>query len=527
MTESYASLRRRFQITTIALIAIGITLVILAILRATGGMLIYSLDDPYIHLSLAENLLHGHYGINPGETASPSSSILYPFLLAAGLGIGLGSNAALVINVLSAFGAGWILSGLLFDATTNRTLPRTSPLSYVALVLLLGSVSIFALPLTGMEHMLHVYVASAIIAGLARMVDNNRPDFWLILAIFIGPLLRFEGLALSGAALLMLALRGQKLRATLTGGAIVAALASYVVAMKSLGLPPLPSSVMVKSSASAAAADSNLSSLLNGLAANIAQAFTFRQAFYVAGMAAALLVSAVLPVTRRFWPIALTAVLAALAHIVAGRWGWFGRYEVYVVSFEIAALLIVFRPVLTAPAILRLSPIFIAVLTAMIALPYVETLRRTPGAARWVHGQQYQMHRFATEFFPATPAVNDLGWVSYQNENYVLDLWGLGSEEARTHRANEGLQPGWVRDLAVEHNAAFAMVFDHALGAAMPSEWCRIAQMDTKDIWDFPESVAFYLADMAREDEMRAALAAFEQSLPESTTIEIYGCAAS
>ena len=33
---------------------------------------IYSLDDPYIHLALARQILHGHYGINPGEFAAPS-----------------------------------------------------------------------------------------------------------------------------------------------------------------------------------------------------------------------------------------------------------------------------------------------------------------------------------------------------------------------------------------------------------------------------------------------------------------------
>ncbi|MFN3695512.1 MAG: hypothetical protein ACK4UV_10930, partial [Ignavibacterium sp.] len=40
----------------------------------------YTIDDPYIHLSLAENIRNFHYGINQNEYSSPSSSIIYSLL---------------------------------------------------------------------------------------------------------------------------------------------------------------------------------------------------------------------------------------------------------------------------------------------------------------------------------------------------------------------------------------------------------------------------------------------------------------
>ena len=63
------------------LIGIGFLLVIIlaevvALLRLNNGHLVYTLDDPYIHLALAENIIHGHYGVNAGEFSAPSSSIL-------------------------------------------------------------------------------------------------------------------------------------------------------------------------------------------------------------------------------------------------------------------------------------------------------------------------------------------------------------------------------------------------------------------------------------------------------------------
>jgi len=66
----------------VAVACLPLALLLWLVLRATGGAFVYSLDDPYIHLALARSILHGTYGLNPGELSAPSSSILWPFLLA-------------------------------------------------------------------------------------------------------------------------------------------------------------------------------------------------------------------------------------------------------------------------------------------------------------------------------------------------------------------------------------------------------------------------------------------------------------
>jgi hypothetical protein len=55
---------------------------LLLIIWNTAGEFTYTLDDPYIHLALAKNIWYGNYGINFVEPSAPSSSILWPFLLA-------------------------------------------------------------------------------------------------------------------------------------------------------------------------------------------------------------------------------------------------------------------------------------------------------------------------------------------------------------------------------------------------------------------------------------------------------------
>ena len=64
----------------LAFLLIGLELS--GILWLNQGHLVYALDDPYIHLALAENIWRGHYGVNLHEFSSASSSIIWPFLIA-------------------------------------------------------------------------------------------------------------------------------------------------------------------------------------------------------------------------------------------------------------------------------------------------------------------------------------------------------------------------------------------------------------------------------------------------------------
>src|SRR5687768_15402526 len=83
-------------LTSLLAYATASGLVLLIILIQNSGGFSYSLDDPYIHLALSENLLRGHYGINPMEFSAPSSSIGYPFLLSGTLLLKLGQFGPLV-----------------------------------------------------------------------------------------------------------------------------------------------------------------------------------------------------------------------------------------------------------------------------------------------------------------------------------------------------------------------------------------------------------------------------------------------
>ena len=135
------------------------------------------------------------------------------------------------------------------------------------------------------------------------------------------------------------------------------------------------------------------------------------------------------------------------------------------------------------------------------------------------------MHRFATEYFPHTVAVNDLGYVAYGNDNHVLDLWGLGSEEARlASTAQGGRTPAFLQTMTQEYDAKFAMIYVDWYDSGVPAEWCHIATLNTVKVSAALANVQIYLVDRGLEAEMNAALDAFAPTLPAPDTLDRFAC---
>src|SRR5262245_36010800 len=97
------------------------------ILAATNGHFTYTLDDPYIHLALAEHLARsGHYGLNIEEYASPSSSILWPLLLVPFFATGFAVYGPLILNLAFAFATLLVIHRIVVGAVSANgyTAPR-------------------------------------------------------------------------------------------------------------------------------------------------------------------------------------------------------------------------------------------------------------------------------------------------------------------------------------------------------------------------------------------------------------------
>ena len=222
--------------------------------------------------------------------------------------------------------------------------------------------------------------------------------------------------------------------------------------------------------------------------------------------------------------VGLPVIFALIAHIAFGQYGWLSRYEVYAVAMMLMGTVFVYSDSLRALKAQRAKYIFLSVLIGMLGLEYFGRILQTPSASRNIYQQQYQMHRFATEYFPHPVAVNDLGWVAFRNDRYVLDLWGLGSEDARKLARTKTLTAASLQRLTRKQAIPFAMLYDEWFGKAIPTSWCRIAVLHTSRVTAASGDVAFYLLDRSRYPEMLSALAKFSSSLPRGASLSVPGC---
>lgn len=501
-----------------------------ATVAATGGTFGYSLDDPYIHLAMAEEILAGGYGVNGGEAAAASSSIIYPFLIAGLLVLGGGDLAPLIVTVLSTLAA----TLLAVRTFAEAGLPAPSgwrSRAFVVPALFVLVANLVGLAFTGMEHSLHLALTLAALFGVVRLTRRGKADVWWLAVLVCQPLVRFEGLGVTAAGALVLAIRGRFALAAIVagaGGAIVLAFAGWLTSM---GLPPLPSSVMVKGS-DVAGADGVLGkagAFIDNFTQNVSEqsGFVFLVLAIMFGLAARSAIKGQAPrhperlagepdaAPGNRWQIALFVAVILVGHLFAGRFGWAQRYEAYAFLTALVALPVVFS--LRARAVLagRDGPAFtLAMLILLLAFaPNVRATLESPEGSRNIALQQKQMHRLAVDHVRAPVAVNDLGWVSYRNSEYVLDLWGLGSERARKARS-EGQGPQWMADLASQHGVKLVMIYDAWL-PEHPEGWVRLGFLTFRGklVTAAEREVAFYATSTEVVPELNEAIREWSKSL--------------
>jgi hypothetical protein len=481
----------------------------LAILHRNNDVFTYSLDDPYIHLALAQNLAHGHYGINPGEASSPSSSILWPFLL-----VPLACHAWNVYTPLAwnIFFCG--LSAWLIGRTVDRWNTRWSwsrRFAIAASLMLIANLA--GLTFIGMEHGLQILLAIACAAGLAESFAGRPIPAWCLCAAILGPMVRYENFALVAAV--AIALYGQKRyrAAFLVTALSLVGPALFSLFLISRGLPALPSSVLVKAKVYAFHRGflvTAIATVMRSVAWGIVEPSWWDQ-LLVAGLLCYLTLHEKLR-TLRF--LLAAAFFAALLQLIVGRFNWFHRYEVYAFVFTVT----IAATALATTSRIRYRYLLLGLLA--LAWPYELAIWDTPIAAANVYQQQYQMHRFVAAFSGHTIAVNDLGLVSYDRPPglYILDLWGLASPEASRQTDKNA---AWLDTITRAHGATVVILYPDWYPEGAPDDWQALGTMCTasRKVSISRRCVAFYNTPLGDHVALQSELAAFTRTLP--TTVQM------
>jgi len=480
-----------------ALISVGLIyaapliVLLVAILQWGHPFLTYTLDDPYIHLELARNLLAGNYGINSTEFSAPSSSILWPFLLAPLSPLPFYLYMPLAINA-----ACLMATALLVHSRLQRLFANHVHSAVVGLFFLL-SLNFYGVVFTGMEHSLHallaVYIGLCLVDRDLR--EGSGPFFYA--AVIANPLMRYEGLAISVPVLLyLMTVQSERVRALIAMGILGFGIGAFSLFLYMNSGDIIPSSVMSKQAATQA---DGLSSLLGSVRQSADAILTAYWWFFVPTLFLLLLHF------RQSLLMFAGIVLSAALFVAFGRIGWFGRYEVFYMGF--LGIMGIY-----AAAALPRGRIFLVVAMPLMPLAFGKLAAATyltPLASSNIYNQQYLISQFVRDI-DRNVAVNDLGLISYFSDTYVLDIWGLGNPTALKRKLAG--DPTYIEDLSLKYGTDIFIVYPRWFSEDTFDDYVHVANLKLMERRVTPASavVGIFARDAATADFLKRELLAFD-----------------
>ena len=487
----------------------------IAVLVKTGGVWGYTLDDPYIHLALAEEIARGHYGVNPNSFSAPSSSVLWPFLLAPWARLSAAVYVPLLYNILAAGLTVLVYRRVMVLVIGPGASVRHRTVIGISVMALLVMTNVIGLIFTGMEHSLQVLLAALVVLGLWREHEANAAPWWLFAALVLGPLVRYENLALTAPAFVYLFLRGYRRPVIVSVALVGAVLGGFSAFLVAQGGGFLPSSVLAKSTL-----DNGISSVVGSFVDNMRLGQGRVLMVGIGGFIAVALSGHREKAERG---LALVFLATAGLQLFAGRFGWQSRYEVYAYTVVLLGLVLLYRaPVghfLRRERIWK-SAILCAALVVVIGMEFIKDTLWQPLAAQNIYEQQYQLHRFTADYYPHPIAVNDLGWTAFRNDNIVLDLIGLAQYEV-LDLSTAPPESDWITPLADAHGVGLALVYSHWYPQLSESwELLGVLRRDGRVVGAASNQVHVFARDDASAERARPALRAWAESLPAGVRFE-------
>lgn len=515
--SSWLSRLNRTEALTAVMVGVLLLLSALHAIANAGGPFTFALDDPYIHLALAENILHGHYGVNDSEVSAPSSSILYPLLAALGIVLGIPQLMLWLLNAIPLIICAVLVARVLREAFEPNSAWQEMVLSAFAFVLMLNA-NFVLVALSGMETGIQLAATAAWVLGTWRVARGESPSMLVVVCILLA-LVRFEGLAMALGASVYLALLRYYRQAGLIALTVGLVHGGHALFLSKLGLDPLPSSVMLKSVNAYAGVD-DYGLLLKIIALNIV--FSPRAHVFLWPLIGGLLLLMVSvkrtpgAARRELLPYALMFGLffsICTLHFCAGVFSGFNaRYELY------AILIAVLTPFTLIPLSRSFGMLIATVAVSAglwVSLPdYVYYATAAPAAARQIGQQQRLMHELVTVDYKHPVAINDLGLVSYQNPGYVLDLVGLANQEARRKFVVKDRR--YLDDMTRVNNVHMAMIYDKWFEGMIPSQWLHVGYIHLLEepITAAGRFVSIWATDPESVPEIREALLKLAQRHP-------------
>lgn len=503
------------------------------VVTANQGHLVYAVDDAYIHMAMAKNLVnHGVLGVTPEGFTSSSSSIIWPLLLGLGYLLwGVNDWMPLALNIVFAIASLAVIGFYLRQAGAR---------GWLILGLLLAAVFLMpAVPLIycGMEHHLHAFAAICLTGSLWRVLSSTSAhpvsSKLMLMTAALVTASRYEGLMMVGVVCVCLYLEQRRSLALRVGIAGAAAPVAFAVLSLSRGWSALPNSVLLKGAMPAFGATEDVLNTL-GLR-SLRQLLDAPHVFVLVISAAILLtiwslkregVDRQSGGRRALGPLLALLLCTTLLHMQFAKTGSFIRYESYLVLLGVFVLGLAstrFRP-----RLLKSPYGYAAAIVLGIVLAYPLALRATwahqniARATQNIYQQQYQIGTFLRTYYPQGAIVlNDIGAPSYLADIRILDVSGLATQEVADMKRAGGLTREQLASLARQGSFEFAILFE---APYIPEDWVEVARWKiSQNLVCWRDTVSFYVIDPDVGEKLVENLRAFCPSLPDEVGYQVAG----
>ncbi|MGM0595816.1 MAG: hypothetical protein ACQES9_02135 [Myxococcota bacterium] len=500
------------------------------------GFFTYVLDDTYIHLSLARNLIDNFtWGINPHVFGSSSSSPLYTLILSFFYLIFPEHHLyPLIINYLA--GSVFLLIFFNFLRTFFTKFKSLFLLLFISFVL-----PLLPLAFTGMEHIIHLLIIFLFIqefvknknnSELPKIDDSDKQINYnsqpingkLLFLSFISTGLRYESLFFTFIFSLLLIIKYKKFKYSLYFISSLTIPIIYGIISVYKGWYFLPSSILIKSTLFSNHPDISFFSR------------AFIKLFKNPVLSSLFFLNSMVVfknyLQRSFFSdnniISLLFIGNLLTHLQFAQTGWFYRYEAYLVIMGITAVILHLDVLkinhsLQEKITTSIITIFL-LLTLMIRGGLSHTEVKT--ASHNIFSQQIQISHYLEKFYPYTKVgLNDIGAPSFFSNTEIYDLWGIGSFEISKEKIQGNFKQETIKKFLLSKQIPVLIVFREWFQpyGGIPHPYRSFAKLEiTNNLICGSSAVYFYSSNRSIAAKIKKSLIAFQSEIKGSGKIVFF-----
>jgi hypothetical protein len=539
MQKSSTLIKNSYVIIILSVCALFIPIVLTeyGVLKFSGGIFSYPLDDTYIHMSIAKNFAQNStWGINAQQFAAASSSILYTILLAVLFKI-------FSANILIPFILNAVIAIVLLIVIQKRL--EKENVGFTAQLIILFLIIFFtplpALVISGMEHTLQCLFSFLFLFNFNDWWNEakSNPRKKIPASMYINGILvcalRYEGLFLAGIVCFILLLNKKIISAFILGFISLLPIIIFGIYSISKGSYFFPNSVLLKATPVEVSSNGALNFISNIL---IDKLTLFKNGITSLATQRLLLI---LPLTylmfkkflgdrHSYSQMIFVLTVCTLLQLSFASTGWFYRYEAYLVLCSTVVISLIIYKYGKSFISSTSKKIYVAIVFVFFILIFPLVLRsaaaytKAKQACINIYEQQNQMGNFIKKYYGRdTVAVNDIGAVSYFKQNGIVDLWGLADIDVAKSKRNNYSTPAFLYNLANQKNVKLAVVYDSWFDSSLLKKWQKVATWQIKNNVICGDSiVSFYAVENNIAPALKTNLEAYQKLLPADVNVKYY-----